>query len=103
MRILENLLYVRELSRRLNSIKSFRAISRVRCLYETDVSRTISVIIIIIIIIRDQEKRRKSLMMMTEMVLETSVSYRQLEWLIAREDFIELQKPLLLNVKPYFS
>jgi len=34
------------LSRRLNSMKSSRAISRVRSLYETDVSRTISVIII---------------------------------------------------------
>jgi hypothetical protein len=31
------------LSRRLNSMKFFRAISRIRRLYETDVSRTISV------------------------------------------------------------
>jgi hypothetical protein len=29
------------------------------------------------------------MMMMTEMVLETSVSYRHLTWLIAGEDFIE--------------
>jgi hypothetical protein len=28
-------------------------------------------------------------MMMTEMVLETSVTYRCLTWLLAREDFIE--------------
>jgi len=39
-------LCVLELSRRLNSIKPSRAISRVSCLYRTDVSRTISVIII---------------------------------------------------------
>jgi len=35
-----------ELSRRLNSMKSSRAISRIRCLHWTDVSRTILVIII---------------------------------------------------------
>jgi len=46
--------------------------------YETNVSRAISVIIIIII--RD---------LMTEMVLEMLVSYRHLTQLIAQEDFIE--------------
>jgi hypothetical protein len=56
-------------------MKSFRAISRVKRLYETDVSRTISVRIIPI--------------MRTEMVLETSVSSRRLTRLIAREDFIK--------------
>jgi hypothetical protein len=40
---------------RLNSMKSSRAISRAMCLYETDVSRTISVIIIIII--RDDDRK----------------------------------------------
>jgi hypothetical protein len=49
-------------------MKSSRAISRVRCLYRTDVSRTI--------------------MTMTEMVLETSVQYKHLTRPIAREDFI---------------
>jgi hypothetical protein len=37
-----------ELSQRANSMKSSGAISRVSCLYETDVSRAISVIIVII-------------------------------------------------------
>jgi hypothetical protein len=35
-------------------MKSSRAISRVRCLYETDVSRTVSVIIIEDVMITDQ-------------------------------------------------
>jgi len=34
----------------------------------------------------------RSLMMMTEMALETSVSYRHLTQLIAREDFIEFSR-----------
>jgi hypothetical protein len=44
---------VLELSRRLNSIKFSRAISHVRCLYETDVTRTILVIIIRDLIARE--------------------------------------------------
>jgi len=43
---MDTLLYDLKLSRRLNSMKSSRVISPVRCLYETDVSRTISVLII---------------------------------------------------------
>jgi hypothetical protein len=50
--------FVLEISRRLNSMKSSRAISRVGCLYWTDVSRTISVVIIIIIIIMDPDHDR---------------------------------------------
>jgi hypothetical protein len=40
--------FVLELSRQLNLMKSSEAISHVRCLYATDISRTISAIIIII-------------------------------------------------------
>jgi len=43
----------------INSMKSSRAITCFRCLYETDVSRTISVIIIII----------------RDLIIETSVQY----------------------------
>jgi hypothetical protein len=39
-------MYDLKLSRRLYSMKTSQAISRVRCLYETDVSRAISVLII---------------------------------------------------------
>jgi hypothetical protein len=53
-------------------MNSFRAVSRVNCLYEIDVSRTISVRIV-----RD---------------LVTSVSYTHLTWLIAREEFIEFSR-----------
>jgi hypothetical protein len=67
---------------RLNSIKFSRAISRVKCLYWTDVSRIISVIIF----------RDLTHLMTTQMVLETSVQYRHLTQLIAREDFIKLAK-----------
>jgi hypothetical protein len=57
-------------SKLLCSMKYSRAISRIKCLLY----------------------RRWSLMMMTtEMVLETSVSYRHLTWLIAR-DFIEFSR-----------
>jgi hypothetical protein len=45
-------LYDLELLQHLNSMKSSQAISHVRCLYETDVSRTISVVIIVV---RDRE------------------------------------------------
>jgi len=41
------MIYGLELSLRLNSMESSRSISRVTCLYGTNVSRTISVIIII--------------------------------------------------------
>jgi hypothetical protein len=57
-------LYDLQLSRRLNSMKFSRAISCVKCLYETDISRAISVLLI-----RD---------LLYQMVLETSVSYRHL-------------------------
>jgi len=73
-----------ELSRWLNLMKFSRAISHVRCLYETDVSRTISVITITIWHIR-------SLMM----ILEMSVSYRHVTWLISREEFVELVQLIL--------
>jgi hypothetical protein len=43
--------YDLEISRQLNSMKSSRAIRRFKCLYETDVSRTVSVIVVVIIII----------------------------------------------------
>jgi len=59
------------LSRQLNPTKSSRAISRVSCLYETDVSSTISVSII-----RDL----------------VPVSYTHLTSLIAREDFIRFSR-----------
>jgi len=59
----------------MDSMKSSRAISHVRCLYWTDVSRT-----------------TRSLMMMTEMVLETSVEYRHLRWPMVREVFIEFSR-----------
>jgi hypothetical protein len=59
-------------------MKSSRAISCVICLYETDVSRTIWDI-----------RSMMMMMMMIEMVLETSVAYRHLSRLIAREDFIK--------------
>jgi hypothetical protein len=72
-------------------MKSFRAISRVRCLYKTDVSRTISVPII-----KDLVCQRSPqcfvLMMGTEMVFETSVLYSHLTRLIAPEDFIEFSR-----------
>jgi len=55
-------------------MKSYRTISHARCLYETD---------------RDLRSDIRPLMMMTDMILETSVSYRHLTWLIAQEDFIE--------------
>jgi hypothetical protein len=51
-------------------MKSSRIISCVRCLYETDVSGAISVVIII----------------------REIVSYRHLNLLIAREDFIEFSR-----------
>jgi hypothetical protein len=60
-------------------MKSFWAISRIRCLYEADVSRTISIIIII------RDLMMMMMMMMTEMVIETSVSYRHLTQLIAQK------------------
>jgi hypothetical protein len=72
-----------ELSWRVNSMKSSRAISPVRCLYWTDVSRTI-----------------RTQMMMTEMVLETSVSYRHLTGLIVREDFIEWNMAFGISCPP---
>jgi hypothetical protein len=46
-----------------------RAISRVRCLYETDVSRAIAVVVVVVVII--------------------IIIIRELTRLIAREDFIE--------------
>jgi hypothetical protein len=51
-------------------------------MFETNISRTISVHINRDLII--------SLMMGTEIVLKTSVSYRHLTQLIAREDFMKL-------------
>jgi len=57
-------------------MNSFRAISRVKCLYETDVSGTISSLLLLL------------LMMMTEMVIERPVSYRHLRRLTDGEDFI---------------
>jgi hypothetical protein len=86
-RILQDL----KLSRRQDSIKSSRAISRVRWIKETVVSRTISAWGAILIHMRRRKPRYHiiSLMMRTEMVLETSVSFIHLTRLITREDFIE--------------
>jgi phosphate starvation-inducible membrane PsiE len=67
--------YVPELSRQLNSMKSSRAISHLKCLYVTDVSKAI---------------RSLMMMMMIEMVLETSVQYRHLTRQLARKDFVEV-------------
>jgi hypothetical protein len=58
------------LSRRVNLIKSSRAISRGRC--------------------TEYGHHPGTLMMMTEMDIETSVYYVHLTRLIAREDFIKL-------------
>jgi hypothetical protein len=68
-------LYDLKLSRRQGSIKSSRAISRVRWIKETT--------------FRGPSRSPSSgIMMKTEMVLETSVSFIHLTWLIARKDFI---------------
>jgi hypothetical protein len=67
-------------------MKSSRAISLVRCLHWTDVSRTISVIVIII---RDL---MMTMMMIAKVVLETSVQCRHLTRLTAREDFVEFSR-----------
>jgi len=56
----QTVIYVLKLSRRLNSMTRSRAIIRVTCLYETDVSRTISVIIIIRGLIRQTSSRYNS-------------------------------------------
>jgi hypothetical protein len=79
-----------------NSISSSRVISRVRCIKETDVSRTISSLIIRGVVCYRSSlcliyiaPHITSLMMSTEMVLETSVSFIHLMRLIVREDFIE--------------
>jgi hypothetical protein len=58
-----------------HSIKSSRAISHVRCLYQTDILRAISVLIS-----RDL------------MALKTSIAYRHLMRPIAQEDFIKFSR-----------
>jgi hypothetical protein len=74
------------------------AVSCVRCLYWTNVSRTILVIVIrglmphvTLGVTSDVTSDHMMTMttMMTEMVLGTLVQYRHLTWLIAWEDFIE--------------
>jgi hypothetical protein len=72
------ILYDLKLLRRQDSIKSSRAISHVRCIKETDVLRTISVLIIRALI------SYHILIMGTEMVLETSVSFIHLMRLSAQ-------------------
>jgi len=59
-------------------MKSSRAISRVRYLYGTDVSKIRSMMMMMM------------MMMMTEIVPETSVSYKYQARLIAREEFSEI-------------
>jgi len=79
-------------------MKSSRVISRLRFLYETDVSRTVSVIIIrikslmmmmMMMMTMMMTMMMMMMMMLAEMMLETSASYRHLTWPIAREYFIE--------------
>jgi hypothetical protein len=95
-------IYALDLSRWLNSMKSSRAINRFRCLYCTDIPRTVSVIFIRDLTFEDhlshhhhhyhhhhhQRSDVRSLLMVTEMVLETSVQCRHPTRLIVREDFI---------------
>jgi hypothetical protein len=102
-------LYDLKLARRQDSIKPSLAISRVRCTKENDVSGTNSgVIIRAVICYRSPPASYWSAsmitnnlgsyiyiwgtvhtsLMITEMVLETSVSFINLTQLIAREDFI---------------
>jgi hypothetical protein len=70
------LIYDLELSWRLNSMKFSRAISHARCLKPTFRGSSLS------------SSDIRSLKMMTEMVLETSVSYGYLTRLTARVDLI---------------